>query len=144
MKSTGGSRFRPEPRSRAKMYWQKSQRFARAARSNAESGEWDPAVANAVNAVINLVDAVCVHYLGARAAGEAHNEAIAVLSQASEADADLRLSLGKHLSALLGVKSLAQYEGRLLEKHDAKRALAHMERSLRAAEELAERHGWDR
>lgn len=103
---------------------------------------WDPAVANATNAVINLVDAVCVHYRGLRSAGASHHDALHVLSGVSELDPQTTTSLRKHLTGLLSVKSVAQYEGRLLDAPDAERALAHMDRAFGALEERARDLGW--
>jgi hypothetical protein len=92
--------------------------------------------------VINLVDAVCVHYIGTRSASEAHHDALEVLHGATGVDARVRDALGRHLGALLDVKSLAQYEGRLLEASDAQAAARHMDRAFQAAAPVAEAAGW--
>lgn len=140
--SRASGRRKKEPRERAVVYWRKAGRFARAARRNGAEGDWDPAVANAINAVINLADALCVHYRGERSAGEAHHEAIAVLGSVAELDPETRRALEDHLGALLDRKGLAQYEGRLLEKGDAEAAVRHLERAAKPARALAGRLGW--
>lgn len=56
-----GGRTVAEPPAAASAYWTKGMRFAAAARLNASAHQWDPAVSNAINAIINVVDALCVH-----------------------------------------------------------------------------------
>lgn len=133
---------RPEPRHKAVIYWQKAQRFAHAAQTNASQGDWDPAVANAVNATINLTDALCVHYMGARSASDSHFDVLGLLATVPDMPLALRTALTRHLEALLDVKGVAQYEGRLLSSQDAQRALQHMDRAFHAAAEIAKGEGW--
>lgn len=136
------TRVKSEDRSRAVVYFRKSERFADAARQNADAENWDPAAANAVNATINLVDALCVHYQGQRNAGESQHDALSLLRGLDELDAKTRNALDKHLSALLGVKSLSQYEGRLVTRTEADDAISHMDRALRAARDLPPVKAW--
>lgn len=135
-------RVKSEDRSRAIVYFTKCERFADAARQNAHAQNWDPAAANAVNAIINLVDALCVHYQGQRNAGGSHHDALGLLRGLAELDAKTRAALDKHLGALLSVKSLAQYEGRLMGRMDTDDAISHMERALRAVRELPPIRAW--
>lgn len=136
------ARTKPEPRERAPIYWKKAVRFAHAATTNASERDWDPAVANAINAVINVVDAFCVHYQGLRGASSSHADALQLLDGCRDLDSEVRSLLKKHLGALLGRKGLAQYEGRLLAQADADEALRHLERALNAARPKAEALGW--
>lgn len=131
-----------EPPHKARIYWEKAQRYARAARASLEEGENDPAMSCAVNAVINVVDALCVHYAGERSASENHGDAIRLLGSLKGLDAKTRDAVGKRLSALLSVKSLAQYDGELVSSKDAEEALKDMERALVAVEALAKAHRW--
>lgn len=124
------------------MYWQKAGRFADSARAAEGAGNWDPAAANAVNAVINLVDALCVHYRGQRSASDRHADAMGLLAGLGEVEAPVRSLLGRHLAALLSVKNLAQYEGRLVDASEARSALAHMERAFEAARRLPPVSAW--
>lgn len=128
---------------KARIYWQKAQRFARTARSSLDAGEWDPAVSCAVNAVINLTDALCVQYAGERSASENHGEAVRLLSGQTGLDARTRDAVGKRLAALLSMKGLAQYEGELASAGDAKAAVKEMDRALAAAAGVAREHRWD-
>lgn len=132
---------RAEDRSKAAIYWRKALRFAHAARTNAEQEDWDPAVANAVHAAINMTDAVVIHYVGLRSAGDSHFDALNLLPT-TDMPADARTALARHLDALLSVKTLAQYEGRLLTQKDASNALKHMERAFEATAPVAKSSGW--
>lgn len=142
MTPTRSGKTRSEPRQKARIYWQKARRFAHAAATNALQADWDPAVANAANAVINLADALCVHYGGSRSASGSHFDVLNVLAAAPDIAPMLRTLLSQHLEGLLNFKALAQYEGRLLEKTDADKALKHMERAFKAADEVAKAQKW--
>lgn len=135
-------RRRTETRSKAPVYWRKAHRFARAAHQNAEAQEWDPALSNAIHALINAADAFCVHYRGERSAGDAHEDALDLLAGLDELDAAARQGLGRHLGALLSRKNLAQYEGRLVEGREVQDALKHLDRGLDPVRGIAKRIGW--
>lgn len=128
---------------KARIYWQKAQRYARAARGNLEDGDYDPAMSSAVNAIINVVDALCVQYAGERSASEDHGDAGRLLSSLQGLDAKTRDAIGKRLKTLLSVKSLAQYEGELVTKAQAHEAVQAMDRALAAVADEAKRHGWE-
>jgi len=114
-----------------------------AARDNAASGHHDPAAANAINAVINLVDALCVHYRGQRNGGESHHAALDLLRTVTEIETGPRAQIERHLAFLLSQKSLSQYEGSLLSAADAKAAVEHMERAFRAARLVGPVKAWE-
>lgn len=133
---------RVEARGKAALYWAKGRRFARAAHMSHEERQWDPAVSMSVNAVINLVDAVCVHFSGARSASDAHDDALDVLEEAGDLDERVREALVRHLSFLLRIKYGAQYDGRLMTAHEADAALTHMDRAYAATEALAKGNEW--
>lgn len=97
-----------------------------------------------MNAVINLVDAVCVHYRGQRSATDRHADAMGILSGLSEVEPPVRSLLGRHLAALLSVKNLAQYEGRLVDASEARSAISHMERAFEAARKLPPVAAWEK
>ena len=133
---------RSEPRGKALTYWKKARRFAESARMNAEAHNWDPCVASAVNAVVNLADALCVHYTGQRSASESHQDALTLLRGVSGIDPTLKQAMEKHLGALLSMKALAQYEGRLVEAGDGRAALQHMDRAFGAASKAPPANEW--
>ncbi|MEZ0354825.1 hypothetical protein [Mycobacterium sp. SA01] len=84
----------------------------------------DPAISLLVNAGIAAADVICGVRLGIYAAGENHNEAVALLAKA---DAGTE----KHLRALLNVKSKVSYTHQSATADERKR-------SRRAAEALVE------
>ncbi|MHB8585189.1 MAG: hypothetical protein ACYDDF_05055 [Thermoplasmatota archaeon] len=124
---------------KAKIFWQKSQRFATAARSATEP---DPIVSLAINAIINLADALCVQHAGERSAGDNHHDALKILARLETLDAKTRDAVGKRLAALLSMKSLAQYEGELLTTKHAKDAIQDMDRAFSAVTDIAKQNGW--
>lgn len=144
MNPTRGGGTKAEPRANARLYWDKAMRFAHAAQTNTREGDWDPAVANAVNAIINIVDALCVSYRGLRSASGSHQDALNLLDACTEMDGPVRNSLRKHLGAVLSQKTFAQYDSRLMEEPDAAAAISHMERAITAAKPVARGHGWMR
>ena len=105
----------------------KSEEFQRAANSATERGDWDAAVANAVHSGISMADAVAVFYLGKRSAAQDHEESVSLLEQL---DVDKK-EVGRaasHLTELLKVKNLAEYEERLLARQDSEQAMKHLGR----------------
>lgn len=138
-----GGRRKAEPPANARLYWNKATRFARSAQRNAEAEDWDPAVSSAIHALINVVDAVCVHYQGERNASDNHDEALAILGNVTELDPRIRESLRRHLGAVLAKKGAAEYESRLLERGEAEACLAHLRRAIQSVLPLARRLGWE-
>ncbi|BBY62097.1 hypothetical protein [Mycolicibacterium helvum] len=84
----------------------------------------DAAVSLLVNAGIAAADVICVVRLGIYAAGENHNDAVALLAKADN-------GAEKHLRALLNVKSKVSYTHQSATADERKR-------SRRAAEALVE------
>lgn len=138
-----GGRIKKEPPGNSINYWKKALRFAQAAHANHEGALWDPAIANATNALVNVVDALCIHYLGFRSASESHGDALNHFARVAEIDPDVRRRIAQHLERLLAVKNIAQYEGsRPLEEPDSNAALSHMERALEMSRPIARRLRW--
>lgn len=125
--------FAPE---KVRVYREKSQRFAAAARAAAEAGQWDPAVSAAVHAVINGLDALSSARLGRRSSSDSHGDAVDLLDDMKSDPAAVRAEIAKHFRALVTVKHLAEYEARLCEANDCHQAIKHMERALAQIESL--------
>ena len=123
------------PPEKARIYEEKSRRYEAAARSAHGEGNWDPAVSAAVHAVINAVDAVCIASLGERAAADDHEAAVELLLKVPTLAAEKRTQAAKHFKALLALKHAAEYEDRLCDEKEAKRALQSLERALGALRE---------
>lgn len=121
---------RPLDPARARVYVEKARRFADAADLGMRHGQWDPAVSAASHALISAVDAVCVRRLGRRSASDDHAEAAALLGEVPGLPADQRRTVVKHLTAVLALKHGAEYEDRLVEEAEARRAMQALARAL--------------
>lgn len=108
-------------------YLRRSEEFQRAANSAAEREDWDAAVANAVHSGISMADAVAVFYLGKRSVAQAHEESVSLLGQLDVDKKEVRRA-ASHLTELLKVKNLAEYEERLLARQDSEQAMKHLDR----------------
>ena len=114
------------------------QRYGQA-RAFADLAELDPesddgptrsaAVSNAVLAGIAAADSICCRRLGRHAAGDDHQQAIALVVEA----ADLGREAKRHLETLLSIKHKAQYEESDPTVTEARRAI----RAMRSILELA-------
>lgn len=115
-----------------------AQRYAQA-RAFAQLAELDPesddgparsaAVSNAVLAGIAAADSICCRRLGLNAAGDDHQQAVALVEEAGEVGEKAR----RHLETLLSIKHKAQYENVDPTVTEAKRAA----RAMRSIIELA-------
>ena len=107
----------------------------KAARFCLEEREWDAAVFNAVQAAISASDALCAYYLKKRYAGQAHQEAAALLSQLPFPTKEKNV-LVERFYRLVGMKSRASYQGSAMTEKQAAQAYQDMERFL----EVLKRH----
>ena len=104
------------------VYAKRSGDFQSIAETAMGRGFWDVAVSNAVHAGISMADAMAVYYLGLRSAAQDHNESIRLLYRIGIDRKELERN-AKHLTDLLDVKSLAEYEERPLKAADAEVAM---------------------
>ncbi len=100
------TRTRPVSAAQVRAYAAKAQAFAEAAASAFDDGHNIAATSLAIHAGINSADAVCDVRLGNRAAGEDHNQVLALLRQAGPDGAEV----GRALRRLLPLKTKAEYE----------------------------------
>jgi uncharacterized protein YbjQ (UPF0145 family) len=84
----------------------RAQEFTDAAASELEAGRNIAAASLAVHAGINAADAVCGARLGKRAAGDDHDQVLALLRQAGQDGA----AVEKDLRRLLPLKTQAEYD----------------------------------
>lgn len=116
------------PPGKARVYAEKARRFEAAALAAWEQAAWDAVVSAAVHAAISAVDARCIGDLGKRAASDDHETAVALLLQVPGLGEEERLQAAKHFKALLALKHGAEYEDRLCEEGEARRAVRSLER----------------
>lgn len=87
-------------------YAGKAQEYADAAASEIEAERFIAATSLAVHAGINASDAVCGARLGERAAGDSHDQVLALLKTAGKDG----IAVEKELRRLLPLKTKAEYE----------------------------------
>lgn len=87
-------------------YAGKAQEYADAAASELEAERFIAATSLAVHAGINASDAVCGARLGERAAGDSHDQVLALLKTAGKDG----VAVEKELRRLLPLKTKAEYE----------------------------------
>lgn len=131
-------RGKPTDRARARSYLALARQFAESARDDHGKQRWDAAVSAAAHAVISATDAVCVWYLKRRSRGPSHEEALNLVRDVGEVDAEERSRLVRNVQDLLDLKHKAEYEGRPCRKRDGDRALKALERALETVETWAE------
>ncbi len=111
-------------------YLRKSDEFYRSAQEAEKRGDWTALVSNAVHSAISMADALTVFYAGERSTAQSHNEVMRLLAtlgvDRDELDRNMR-----HLSSLLELKNLAEYEDRLPTQKEAKSAIQNADRFRR-------------
>ena len=126
------SRTQPcDPQDAAQRYGQ-AKAFAALAELDPDSADGptrSAAVSNAVLAGIAAADSVCCRRLGRHAAGDDHQQALALIEEAGEVGKAAR----RHLETLLSIKHKAQYEEVDPTATEAKRAIRAMRSILKLA-----------
>ena len=87
-------------------YAGKAQEYVDAAANEIEAGRFIAATSLAVHAGINASDAICGARLGERAAGDSHDQVLALLRTAGKDGVEVE----KELRRLLPLKTKAEYE----------------------------------
>ena len=120
-------RVRRIDKSLFKNYLRKSQECFETASECLKTRRWNAAVINAVHCGISACDALTVFMLGARHAGDRHQDAIS-LFQTVGLPKEVLTTKSKQLSRLLDIKNAAEYEERLMNENDAREAVRDAER----------------
>jgi len=94
-----------------------------------ENDLWNACVINAIHCSISSMDALTVYHLGLRHSGRKHDDANNLLKQIGLEQKVIR-TRSKQYSQLLSVKTLAEYEGRLMDKKDAENAKKNCDRII--------------
>ena len=116
-------------------YLKKAKECLDTAEECTNAGRWNAATINTVHCGISACDALTVFMIGVRHAGDRHEDAITLL-QTLSLPKDILSSKGRQLSRLLGIKNVAEYEGRLITQNEAMEAVRDAERFLEWIEEL--------
>lgn len=125
-------RTRPVSADQVSAYVRKAEEYLAAATAELDADRPIAAASLAIHAGINAADAVTGARLGQRAAGQNHDEALALLRTAGPDGA----AAAKELARLLPMKTRAEYEPDDIAKADASRAVDRAHRIVRIAGRL--------
>jgi uncharacterized protein YbjQ (UPF0145 family) len=117
----------------ARAYLGKAEEYVEAASAELEAGRSIAAASLAVHAGINAADAVTGMRLGQRAAGQNHDEVLALLRQAGPDGA----AVERDLLRLLPLKTKAEYDPDDVPKATARRAVEWAQRCVAVARRVA-------
>lgn len=120
------------PKAEAAHYLAKAEEFQRGARLLLESGDRNAAGVLAIHAGIAAADAITIHLLGLRSAGQRHLDVLALLGQTTH---PRKAAVQRQLNELLGEKKSVEYEGRLLSLGDSEEMALLSSRIVEAAKE---------
>lgn len=112
-------------RSRARIYLQKAEEFARSMRQSAVRGDWNAVGLEAVHAVISAADAVTTAKLGLRSRAADHEEVVKLIRNLPSKQADAK---AEQAQKVLEVKNLVEYEARTFEQAEAQATMKQAER----------------
>ncbi len=108
-------------------YLKRAEECLDTARDSFEAQKWNAAAINAIHSCIAACDALCVYFLGKRHAGDSHNDAIRLLKTIGENDDEINTNANR-ASRILSIKSMAEYEERLVCRSEAEKAVKDCER----------------
>ncbi len=110
-------------------YLKRAEECFHAAKNSFVAQEWNSATISAIHAVIAASDAICVYFLGKRNASENHNEAAALFKTIKADDEEINTNANR-IARVLNIKSMAEYEERLVFRVEAEKVLKDCERLL--------------
>lgn len=110
-------------------YLKRAEECYHAAKNSFGTQEWNAAAISAIHAAIAASDAMCVYFLGKRNASESHNEASALFKTIKSDNEEISTNSNR-IARIVGIKSMAEYEERLVFKTEAEKILKDCERFL--------------
>lgn len=108
-------------------YLKRAEECYHAAKNSFNAQEWNAAAISAIHAVIAASDAMCIYFLGKRNASENHNEAAFLFKTIKPDDEEINTNANR-IARVLSIKSMAEYEERLVFRTEAEKALRDCER----------------
>lgn len=127
------TRTRPVSGAQVRSYAAKAEEFAEAAASDFAAARNIAATSLAIHAGISAADAVCGARLGLRAAGDDHDQVLALLRQAGPDGAEVE----RELRRLLPLKTKAEYEPDDIAPSVAAKAVERAQRCVAIARRVA-------
>jgi HEPN domain-containing protein len=125
-------RTRPVTAAQARAYLDKAREYLAAAEEELRAGRRIAATSLAIHAGINAADAVTGARLGRRAAGQDHDEVLALLSEAGADGTELH----EQLVRLLPLKTKAEYDPADIPKAAAEKAVERARRCVQVAQRV--------
>ena len=110
-------------------YLKRAEECIHAAKNSFVAQEWNAATINAIHAVIAASDAMCIYFLGKRNGSESHNEAAALFKTIKADDEEINTNANR-IARILSIKSMAEYEERLVFRTEAEKVFKDCERFL--------------
>jgi HEPN domain-containing protein len=110
-------------------FLKKALECSRAASQSFARGDWNAAAICSVHSSISGCDALCVHALGVRHAGERHSDSALLLRSIRPTDERFKANAAR-LRRIIDIKNMAEYEERLVFREEAERATKDCERFL--------------
>lgn len=96
----------------------KADQFYKAMNLSYENKIWNAAVVNAIHCAISCADSLTIFYLGFRYTGTKHHDVVQLLQKLELNKKELNKKI-QQISTLLSIKTLAEYEDRLMNEKDA-------------------------
>lgn len=107
---------------------QRAEECFHAAQYSFSNQEWTAAAIGAIHSAIAACDAMCVYFLGQRAAGESHNEAVTLFKTINNSKEIS--SNAVRITQIIRIKNIAEYEKRLIFKSEAEKIISNCEKLL--------------
>ena len=111
-----------------KKFLKKADEFYEMMQQSLMKEKWNAAGLNAIHTGISANDALLTFHFGLRSISPKHDDAVKLLISMIKRD-DIEIK-AKHLRRLISVKSLVEYDGRLLSRSEAESLAKHAERFL--------------
>ena len=99
----------------------KAEQFFKAMNLSYDNKIWNASVVNAIHCTISCADALTIFYLGFRYTGTKHHDVVQLLQRLELDRSELNKKI-QHISSLISIKTLAEYEDRLMTEKDANNA----------------------
>lgn len=108
-------------------YLKRAEECIHAARNSFTNEGWNAATINAIHSCIAACDAMCVYFLGKRHIGENHGDVVKLFKSIKSGDEEINTNAAR-IVRTIDIKSMAEYEERLVYRSEAERVLKDCER----------------
>lgn len=114
-------------------FLKRAEQCLNSAKTANEKQDWAASAICSVHSAISAADALCVHFLKAKHAGQDHKDAVKLLASIKSMDREKSAKISGKLTRILGMKSMVEYEERLVKPREAERLLNDAESVLEYA-----------